>query len=90
MCRLVPLQMSLLSESLVAKAAAERSDVLVHSHMHHQVVGLGEGLAAHLAVLKDPVARLVVANGFVDVGQVVGLDLVKASVIVADFGHHRR
>ena len=50
--------MSLLSESLVAKAAPERSDVLVHSHVYHQVVGLGEGLAAHLTILEDPVARL--------------------------------
>ena len=86
----MPLQMSLLSESLVAKTAPERPDVLVHSHVYHQVVGLGEGLAAHLAILEDPVTRLVVANGFVDVGQVVGLNLVKASVIVTDFGHHRR
>ena len=50
--------MSLLSESLVAKAASERPDVFVHSHVYHQVVGLGEGFAAHLAVLEDPVTRL--------------------------------
>ena len=82
--------MSLLPESLIAKAAAERPDVLVHSHVHHQVVRLGEGLATHLTVLKDPVASLVVPDGLVDVGQVVRLYLVKASVVVADLGHHGR
>ena len=90
MGRLVPLQVSLLPESLIAKAASERPDILVHSHVHHQVVRLGEGLATHLAVLKDPVASLVVPDGLVDVGQVVRLYLVKASVVVADLGHHGR
>ena len=90
MGRLVPLQVSLLPESLIAKAASERPDILVHSHVHHQVVRLGEGLATHLAVLKDPVASLVVPDGLVDVGQVVRLYLMKASVVVADLGHHRR
>ena len=33
---------------------------------------------------------LVVTDGLVDICQVVGLNFVKASVIVADFGHHRR
>ena len=90
MGRLVPLQVSLLPESLIAKAAAERPNVLVHPHVHHQVVRLGEGLATHLTVLKDPVASLVVPDGLVDVGQVVRLYLVKASVVVADLGHHGR
>ena len=57
--------------------------------MYHQVIGLGKGFSTHLAVLKDPVAGLVVADGFVDVGKVVRLDFVKASVVVADLGHHR-
>ena len=82
--------MSLLSESLVAKAASKRPDILMHSHMNHQVVGFGEGLTAHLTILEDPIAGFVVTNGLVDVGKVVGLNLVKTSVIVADFGHHRR
>ena len=76
-------------EGLVAKAATERPYILVHSHMYHQVIGLGKGFPTHLAILKDPVAGLVVADGLVDVGKVVGLDFVKASVVVADLGHHR-
>ena len=76
-------------EGLVAKAATERPHILVHPHMYHQVIGLGKGFPTHLAIFKDPVAGLVVANGLVDVGKVVGLDFVKASVVVADLGHHR-
>ena len=83
MGHLMPMQVSLLPESLIAKAASERPDILVHSHVHHQVVRLGEGLATHLA-------SLVVPDGLVDVGQVVRLYLVKASVVVADLGHHGR
>ena len=34
----------------------------MHPHVNHQVVRFGESLAANLAVLEHPVARLVVAN----------------------------
>ena len=57
---LVPLEVRLLAEGLVAEGAVEGPDVLVHAHVHHQVVRLAERLAAHLAVLEHPVARLVV------------------------------
>jgi hypothetical protein len=53
--------MRLLPESLVAKSAVEWPHVLVHPHVNDEVVRLAKRLAAHLAVLKDPVARLVVA-----------------------------
>ena len=52
------LEVRLLSESLIAQRAGERSDVLVHAHVHHEVVRLGEGFPADLAVFKDPVAGL--------------------------------
>ena len=41
---------------------------------------------------KNPISLsyLVVSDGLVDICQVVGLNFVKASVIVTDFGHHRR
>ena len=57
---LVPLEVRLLAEGLVAEGAVEGPDVLVHAHVHHQVVRLAERLAAHLPVLEHPVARLVV------------------------------
>ena len=60
---LVPLQVGLLPEGLVAQLALERPHVLVHAHVHHQVVRLAERLAADLAVLELPRARLVVAHG---------------------------
>lgn len=81
--------MSLLPEGLVAEAAAEGSDVLMHTHMYHQVVGFGKGLTAHLPIFKDPVTSLVVPYGLVDIGHIAGLDLVKASVVVAHLSHHR-
>ena len=73
MGHLMPMQVSLLPETIITMAAAERPNVLVQPHVHLQVVRLGEGLATHLA-------SLVVPDGLVDVGQVV--------LVVADFGHH--
>ena len=67
MGRLVPLKMGLLPERLVAEGAVERPDVLVHPHVHHQVVRLAERLAAHLSVLEHPVARLVVSGALVTI-----------------------
>ena len=80
--------MSLLSESLVAKTAAERPDIFVHPHVDHQIVRFGKGLATHFPIFKDPIASFVVANGLIDVGHVVGLDLVELTIIVAHLGHH--
>ena len=88
MRRFVPLKMGLLPKGLVAKAAAKWPHILVHSHMNHQIVGFGKGLATHFPVFKDPIAGFVVANGLVDVGHVVGLHFMKATVVVAHLGHH--
>ena len=60
MSSFVALQMSLLTKGLVAKTTAERPYVLVHSHVDHQVVRLGEGFAADLTVFEDPITGLVV------------------------------
>lgn len=83
--------MGLLSKGLVAKTAAKRPDIFVHPHVNHQIVRFGKGLATHFPILKDPVAGFIVADSLIDVGHVVGLDLVEAgiaTVIVAHLGHH--
>ena len=54
------LQVSLLTESLLTNGAGERPYVLVHPHVHGQVVGLGENLPSDLPILKFPPACLVV------------------------------
>ena len=57
---LMCLHMRLLPEGLAAMGATERPHVLVHSHVHIEVVVLFEPLAAHLAVIEFPVESLVI------------------------------
>ena len=52
--------MSLLTKSLVAKTTAEWPYVLMHSHMDHQVVRLGEGFATDFTIFEDPITGLVI------------------------------
>ena len=59
-------QMSLLSEGGVAEGAFERPQVLVHPHVRFEVVTLFEPLATYLAVLKSPLASLIIAADFTD------------------------
>ena len=56
------LQMCLLPEGLAAMGATERPHVLVHSHVHIEIVVLFEPLATHFAVHKFPVTSLVASN----------------------------
>ena len=56
------LEMCLLPEGLAAMGATERPHVLVHSHVHIEIVVLFEPLATHFAVLKFPVTSLVASN----------------------------
>ena len=60
MSSFVALQMSLLTKGLIAEATAERPYVLVHSHVDHQVVRLGEGFATDFAIFEDPITGLVI------------------------------
>ena len=56
------LQMCLLSEGLAAMGATERPHVLVHSHVHIEVVVLFEPLATQSTILQFPVAGLVISS----------------------------
>ena len=53
-----------LAKCLVAQTAAERSYILVHSHVNNQVVGFGKCFATDFSVFKYPVASFIVANIF--------------------------
>ena len=63
------LQVSLLTESLLTNGAGERPYVLVHPHVHGQVVCLGENLPTDLPIFKFPPASFIVYGLKEDINQ---------------------
>ena len=60
MSGLMSLQVSLLPESLFTYSAGERPNVLVHPHVHCEVVSLCKHFPTYLSIFKLPPTRFVV------------------------------
>ena len=60
MRRFVALKVRFLPKRLLTDRARKWTDVLVHSHVNSQVVGLCEDLATNLSILKFPSTCLIV------------------------------